>query len=101
MTFGLVNLSNSYVRASIAAGIMFILVILRLLQIRRGNWASRHTSLIILVLGFAMAITAVMVGTISRKSEKPWSWLLVGVATLGCGLAVMYVMLLMQRLSMQ
>jgi hypothetical protein len=48
-----------------------------------------------------MTITAVIVGTISRKNEKPWPWLLVGAATLGCGFAVMYAILLMQKLSMQ
>jgi hypothetical protein len=97
----LVNLSNSYVRAGIAAGTMFVLVFLKVLQIRGGDWASQHTTLIVLVLGFAMVITAVIVGTMSRKSEKPWPWLLIGAATLGCGLAVTYLMFFMQKFYLQ
>ena len=99
MMISLLSISNSYVRAAIVAGIMFVLVLFRLVQMRGGNWASQHRSLIILVLGFSTAITAVIVGTISRKSKSPWPWLLIGGATLGCGLLVMYAMLFMQKLS--
>lgn len=96
-----VNLSNSYVRAGSAAGTMFILVSCRIVQTRGGDWASRHTTLIVLILGFAMAITAAIVGTLSRKGEKSWPWLLIGAATLGCGLAVAYLMLLLQKFYLQ
>src|ERR1041385_7689012 len=101
MTPQFVTLSNPYVRSGIAAGSMFVLVLCRLLQTRGVNWASEHATLIVLLLGLAMAITAVIVGTISRKSDKPWPWVLVGAVTLGCGVLAMYVILFMQKLVLQ
>jgi len=90
--------SKSYVRAFIASLVFFIAVVAQMFQKYGGDWTSRNAALMLSILGFTLMITTFLVGTFSRRSEKPWPWLKVGVITFGCWLAVGCLMLFMQKL---
>lgn len=89
--------SNSYVRAFLVSTGLFIAVTVRYLQMYGATRDSRHNSLALSTGGFAVLITTVLIGTFSKRSEKPWSWLKVGVACFGCWLAVLCAILLIQN----
>src|SRR6266487_3818599 len=88
--------SNSYIRAFLVCTGIFIAVSIRFLQMYGGVRDSRHIALAVTTEGFAFLIATVLVGTFSRRSEKPWSWLKIGVACLGCWFAVLCVIVLLQ-----
>jgi hypothetical protein len=92
------TVSNSYVRAFLVSAVITIAVSIRYLQMYGATKDSRHHALAISIAGFAFFITAMLVGTFSRRSEKPWSWLKVVVACFGCWLGVLWAMLLTQKL---
>jgi hypothetical protein len=89
--------SNSYVRAFIVCVFFFIAVVVWMFQEYGPEWSSHHLLLIVSILGFALMITSVLVGTFSHRSEKPWPWWKVGLSSLGCGLLVLYLMLFIQE----
>jgi hypothetical protein len=96
-----VGLSNPYVRAGIVSLAFFSLVLFRVVQNYGGDWKSGDSRVAIFIVGFAMAITAAIAGAISSNSEKPWRWLKVGAVTLICALAVVILMLLVQKLYLR
>lgn len=88
-------LSNPYVRSGIASVVLFIVAGIRMLQKYPQPWNAKH-GFMILMMGFACMLTVVIVGTFARKSQTPWPWLKVGVATLGCWFLVLCLMFLTQ-----
>lgn len=91
------SFSNSYIRAFIVCVLIFIAAVFRMFQRYGSDWNNRHAMLVLAILGFALVLTGLLVGTFSRRSEKPWPWWKVGVASLGCWLAVLGLMLLIQE----
>jgi hypothetical protein len=91
------NISNSYIRAFIVCFLIFVAVVFRTFQRYGPQWSNQHSALILSILGFALLITSVLIGTFSRRAEKPWSWWKLGISSLGCWLAVLYLMLLIQE----
>ena len=92
------SLSNSYVRASIVNLMIFLAAGFRYFQKYGGVRDSRHISLVLLIDGTATLVTTLLVGTISRRSAKPWPWLKVSLVSFGCWLAVVCVMALTQKI---
>jgi len=92
------TISNSYVRAFVVSAVIGIAGSVRYLQMYGATKDSRHNALAISIGGFAFFITALLVGTFSRRSEKPWPWVKVVVACVGCWFAVLCSMLLVQKL---
>jgi hypothetical protein len=90
--------SNSYVRAFLVSAVIAIAGSIRYLQMYAAARDTRHSALAISITGFALFITTLLIGTFSRRTEKPWSWFKVAAACLGCFLAVLWTMLLMQKL---
>ena len=91
------SISNSYIRAFVVGALIFVAVVFGMFQKYGREWSSRHSLLMLFILGFALVITGVLIGTFSRKSEKPWPWWKVGLSSLGCWLAVLYLMLFIQE----
>lgn len=89
--------SNSYVRAFLISMGLFVAVSIRYLQMYGATRDSRHISLALSVAGFATLITTLLIGTFSRRGEKPWSWLKTGVACFGCWLAGLFMISLIQK----
>src|SRR5947207_2680989 len=90
-------LSNSYFRALVFSLGMFVAVFWRLLPENRNAGDPRRIVLLLSFLGVASIVSTLLVGTFSRRGEKPWPWLTTGFASLGCWLAVAYAMLLLQK----
>jgi drug/metabolite transporter (DMT)-like permease len=78
------RISNSYVRAFLVSAVIAIAASIRYLQMYGTTKVSRHNALAISIAGFAFFITTLLVGTFSRRTEKPWSWPKVVVACFGC-----------------
>jgi hypothetical protein len=89
-------LSNSYFRALVFSVGMFVAVFWRLFPETRSAGDPRRV-LLLSILGVASIVSTLLVGTFSRRGEKPWPWLTTGFASLGCWLAVAYAMLLLSK----
>ena len=87
--------SNSYVRSFTCCVLIFFGAIGLGFE-RRGLdfWSGRKGSLTLALLGIALIITGVFVGTISRRSEKPWNWTKLGMWCFGCWLVTIFLMAL-------
>ena len=88
-------LSNPYFRALVFSIGMSVAVFWRLFPENAGD--SRRVALLLSILGVAGAVSTLLVGTFSRRSDKPWPWVTTGFAALGCWIAVAYAMLLLQK----
>jgi hypothetical protein len=89
------TISNSYIRALTANLVVFVaLVSLEFYCI--GHWPSQSDKTDILMFEFGGVVglfVALLLGTLTRKSRQPW-WIL-GLSSLGCWLAIVFVMLLL------
>src|SRR5947209_4256259 len=89
--------ANSYFRASVFSLGMFIAVFLRLFPEYRAVGDPRRIVLLLSILCVTSVVSTLLVGTFSGWGAKPWSWIGIGFASLGCWLAVGYAMLLLQK----
>ena len=76
---------------------MFIAMFLRLFPDYRADSDPRRVMLLISILCVSSIVSALIVGVFAGRGAKPWPWINVGFASLGCWLAVAYVMLLLQK----
>ncbi len=90
-------LTNSYFRSLVFSLGMFITVFLRLSPEYRAAGDPRRTVLLLSILCVASIVSTLLVGTFAGRGEKPWPWIGIGFASLGCWLALGYAMLLLQK----
>lgn len=84
-------ISNSYFRAFVFSGLMFVGVLVMSIQKYGADYLSgQRGSLFVSTAVISLAITVAIVGTFSRG--KPWTWLKTGAACFGCWLATLFVM---------
>lgn len=88
-------ISNSYVRALIANLAVFAaMVSWTFCQYGGGHWDRYHVA-VLAVGGIAGLIVTLLVGTFTRKSAEPWPWWILGLASLGCWLVILFIMLVL------
>jgi hypothetical protein len=93
------GLSNPYLRALIVNAGLFLAVFLRMMQDLGSKWTPRH-SLTISLVTVVSFMTTILVGTLARRSATPWSWLKIIFASMGCGLVLLLLLVLVQKTSL-
>jgi len=86
--------SNSYIRALIANLVVYVAMVSWTFYQYGGSWGRYHV-VVLFVGGFAGLIVTFLIGTFTRRSVKPWPFWILGSASLGCWLAILFVMLLL------
>jgi hypothetical protein len=85
--------TNSYFRAFLVCVVLCIgVVLMSFYQYGTDYWSGRRAGIILPMLCVSLAITIGLVGSFSRRSEKPWPWLKTGLACLFCWLVTLFLM---------
>jgi hypothetical protein len=85
--------SNSYFRAFVVCvGLCIGVVLMSFYRYGVDYLSGRRASLFMFMLGVSLAITIGLVGSFSRRSEKPWPWPKTVLACFICWLGTLFVM---------
>ncbi|HSY19989.1 MAG TPA: hypothetical protein VK815_16715 [Candidatus Acidoferrales bacterium] len=85
--------TNSYFRAFVVCvGLCISVVLMSFYRYGVDYWSGGRTRIILSMLGVSLTITIGLVGSFSRRTEKPWPW---GKTVLACFICWLATLLLM------
>jgi hypothetical protein len=85
--------TNSYFRTFVVCvGLCIGVVLVSFYRYGVDYWSGRRASIVASMLGISLTVTIGLIGSFSRRGEKPWPWLKTVMACIICWLATLFIM---------